>query len=399
MHPPTAKNKKLRILILTSSTGGGHDSRAYSLKGWLETNEKADVRVEHLLEDSSWLPRFGVAVYNIIQRRAPALHNIYWYIAEGYSWLQGKRLVMGRRHFQNLLRDYRPHLIVSVHDCLNRGYFQAAREALGDVKCCTYCGEWSGGFGFSHNWVDRTADLYLSRTKEAQDFAISLGMAPERCEVFCNLLSPHAFEKAMDEDDRLTYRKERLGLSRDRFTVLLGTGQFGANNHQRLLAVLSEQFPDTQAIALCGRNESLPGELKRWKESHPDYPLHVEEGYSRRVHELIQVSDCIVSRGGSNTTAEALFYSCPIVFNKLGGVMPQERLTLNYFIGHGVAESISRPEDLAPVVRRWADSKEELQNVRQKLRMLRGQDHPSELVDRLVCLAAKSQIDSGPENQ
>ena len=95
------EGEHLRVLVLTSSTGSGHDRRAEALKAWVATGGHPDleVRVEHLLEKSSWVLRFGVWVYNTIQRYAPYLHNIYWYIVElfgfgmGFTYIAGVTLV------------------------------------------------------------------------------------------------------------------------------------------------------------------------------------------------------------------------------------------------------------------------------------------------------------------
>ncbi|MBN1403197.1 MAG: glycosyltransferase [Opitutales bacterium] len=381
-----AKGQKPRILILTSSTGGGHDSRAYSLKEWL--GEAAEVHVEHLLEKSSWLPRFGVWVYNTIQKIHPGLHNIYWFIAEGFARMQGQRLSFGRAYYLRLLGKFRPQLIVSMHDCLNRGYFQEAKAQLGNsVRTCTYCGEWSGGFGFSLNWLEPTADLFIARTGAAQLFAVAHGMRPEHCEVFRNMLPPRAFVPAMDEARKAAFREE-LGLEADRFTVLLAAGAAGANNHIRLLDKLLH-LEGVQAIAFCGKSEKALSAITRWKEAHPAFPLHVE-GYSKRVHELLQAADCVVSRGGANTTAEALYHGCPILFNRMGGVMPQERLTLNYFIGQGAALDFTSAKSFEAIVRTLSSSPGALRTMKRKLLSLRTDEHPRQLVERLLKLALGS---------
>jgi processive 1,2-diacylglycerol beta-glucosyltransferase len=377
--------RNCRVLILTSSTGGGHDSRAYSLKTLLEAAGCREVRVEHLLENSSWLPRFGVWVYNTIQKNAPGLHNIYWHIAEVFARFQGKKLSFGRDYYLKLLSAFRPHLIVSMHDCLNRGYFQEAKALLGDnVRTCTYCGEWSGGTGYSRNWMEPSADLFVSRTKDAQDFAVACGMDPARCEVFCNLLPARVFTAPMDDARRGAFR-ESLGLKPRAFTVLMAAGAVGANNHVRLLDRLVT-IPGTQAIAFCGKSQHARARIERWKERHPEYPLFVE-GYSTRVHELLQASDCVVSRGGANTTAEALYHGCPILFNRLGGVMPQERLTIRYFLGHGAAREFSSARDFAEIVRELAADRAALERLKTALRGLKSDDRPESFAERLIRLA------------
>ncbi len=378
-----AKNAP-RILILTSSTGGGHDSRAYSLAQWLEA-AGACVRVEHLLENSSWLPRFGVWVYNTIQRTAPTLHNVYWFIAEGFARMQGERLSFGRSYFVRLLRDFRPDLVVSMHDCLNRGYFQCARETLGtSVRTATYCGEWSGGFGFSRNWVEKSADLFVARTSDAWEFALLCGMPAERAETFCNLLPPRAFEKPLTADERRVFRQS-LGLDPERFTVLLAAGAAGANNHVRLLDQLAG-IPGTQAVAFCGKSAAAARKIAKWKAAHPEYPLFVE-GYSQRVQTLLQASDCVAARGGANTTAEALYNGVPILFNLLGGVMPQERLTLRYFTGHGAALEFTSAAEFGEIVRGLIENPERVSRLKSALAALKRNDRPEDFAKRLIALA------------
>ncbi|HRP06694.1 MAG TPA: glycosyltransferase, partial [Opitutaceae bacterium] len=135
---------QVRILVLTSSTGGGHDARAEAMAEWCFQlyRHGVDVRIEQMLERSSVINRGGVNLYNWIQRRLPMLHGIYYSIIELLAILNRRTVSLGRGYYVKVLREYRPHLIFSVHDCLNRGYFQVARKELGtdNVRCVTYCG-------------------------------------------------------------------------------------------------------------------------------------------------------------------------------------------------------------------------------------------------------------------
>ena len=56
---------KIRILILTSSTGGGHDARAEAFAEWCFQlyRHEVDVRIEQMLEKSSVVNRAGVGFY------------------------------------------------------------------------------------------------------------------------------------------------------------------------------------------------------------------------------------------------------------------------------------------------------------------------------------------------
>ena len=75
----------LRILVLTSSTGGGHDARAQAFAEWCFQlyRHDVDVRIEQMLEGSSRLYRGGVQFYNWIQRRSPWMHKAFYTVVEG----------------------------------------------------------------------------------------------------------------------------------------------------------------------------------------------------------------------------------------------------------------------------------------------------------------------------
>src|SRR5437016_8815747 len=214
---------KLRILVLTSSTGGGHDARAEAFAEWCFQlyRHDVDVRIEQMLEESSVVNRTGVRLYNRIQRGAPWVHKLFYALVELLSYLNRNDVTFGGGYFVGVLRDYKPHLVFSVHDCLNRGYFQLARQTLGadKVRCATYCGEFSGGWGYSRNWIEPTVDLYVSRTPTASDYAVKKGIPPERARVRGYLMIPRAHLEVLSVIDRRVFRAKRLGLDPERFTV------------------------------------------------------------------------------------------------------------------------------------------------------------------------------------
>src|ERR1044071_5126503 len=188
---------KLRILVLTSSTGGGHDARAEAFAEWCFQlyRHDVDVRIEQMLEKSSVINRTGVNLYNRIQRGAPWLHKIFYALVELLSYINRRNVHIGSGYYLEVLREDKPHLVFSVHDCLNRGYFQLARKTLTEakVRCATYCGEFSGGWGYSRNWIEPSVDLYFSRTQTANDYAIKKGIPPDKARVRGYLMLPRAY--------------------------------------------------------------------------------------------------------------------------------------------------------------------------------------------------------------
>lgn len=385
--------EQVRILVLTSSTGGGHDARAEAFADWCFQlyQHGVDVRIEQMLERSSVVNRGGVHLYNWIQRRMPFLHSAYYAIIELLALLNQRTVALGRRYYTEVLRDYRPHLILSVHDCLNRGYFQLARQVLAPqrVRCVTYCGEFSGGWGYSVNWIEPTVDLYFSRTPTARDFAVRRGIPAERCRVRGHLMLPRAHRDVFDAVGLARFRESELGLLPDRFTVFLATGGNGANNHFELLPALLRYANHVQAIVICGRDKETHHALVHWRAQHPALRMYIE-GYSEQVHRLMQASDVIVTRGGTTTCAKALHFRCPILFNAFGGIMPQERLTWKFFRNGAGSEKIESAEDFERILIAWMQDRRRFDDYRRAFLGLRYEEDPTLLIDEIVNLAAET---------
>jgi len=384
---------RVRILILTSSTGAGHDARAQAFAEWCYElyRHDVDVRIEQMLEKSSKLFSWGVDFYNWIQKKSPWMHKAFFLFVELLSLLNRNSVAWGRRYYEKVLREYQPHLVFSVHDCLNRGYFQLARRILGAdrVRCATYCGEFSGGFGYSINWVEPSADLYISRTPTARDYAVKLGMPRERTRVRGHLMRPRGHLQVLQGEARRQFLEETLELSGDKFTVFLATGGNGANNHLELLPHLLPFAERVQAIVICGRNRESYNEVMHWRSEHPQLECFVD-GFSEQVHLLMQVSDTIVTRGGTTTCAKALHYGCPIIFNGFGGIMPQEELTVKFFRNGDGAEIIRHASDFAQLIRSWIEQPRTYRDLRKRFLDLRYEEDPTTVITELVDLGAEA---------
>ncbi len=380
---------KIRILVLTSSTGGGHDARAEAFAEWCYYlyRDQVDVRIERMLERSSVVHRSGVGLYNSIQRAAPWVHKVFYAVVEGLSFLNRRTVTIGRGYYTQVLREYRPHLIFSVHDCLNRGYFQLARSILGadQVRCATYCGEFSGGWGYSRNWIEPTVDLYISRTTTARDYSIRHGIPPERASVRGSFMSPRARLQTLTPEEKHLFMTKHLGLKPGVFTVFLATGGNGAHNHFDLLPALTRHASRLQVIIICGKNRESYRDLLRWRSAHPELTCYIE-GYSEIVHLLMQVSDVIVTRGGTTTCAKALYFECPIIFNAFGGIMPQEMLTWKYFRNAG-SPKIESAAEFAHIIDGWMKNPSLYEEARRKFARMRSKDDCTQVIDDLVRLA------------
>lgn len=373
----------LRLLILTSSTGGGHDMRAMALSDWASKETDWEVTVHQALESTHGLYAFGVGLYNYIQRVAPVAHHAYFNYLELAGMHRKASWILGADRFLGTLETARPDLIVSTHAHLNHGFFELARRFDAKVTCGTYCGELYGGYGFSRHWVNPAADFFLAAVQPCTEQALKLGMPTANATTAGFLLRPefHAVDHDLGERGRLL--EGELSLKSDLPTILLATGAVGANNHLALLRCLERRRRPLQVIALCGHNAALMNKVKRWGERAKYVSVRP---LARRsdMQRLLRSVDLLMARPGTGTTSEAILCGTPIVFNGLGGVMPQEYLTVKFARQAGFGPVVYRPHQLARLMNRISDDDTLLRGWRAAVESARPRGHPRLILDRLA---------------
>ncbi len=367
--------------------------RARALKSWSETEAGRkfglQVEIHQALEDTHGLYGFGVNLYNRIQQFWPKLHHIYFNFLEHACLHDSAGKIWGRHRFIERVREFRPDLIVSTHAHLNHGFFELAKWALPGrrVRCVTYCGELSGGYGFSRHWVNPKADLFIGAVEETCDAASTYGLGDSRNWVGGFLLDPSFYDAPLGEAACAQYLREEFDFDADRFLLVLGTGANGANNHLRVLNSLYDARVFPQVIALCGRKSETVSEITAWQKNHPRLPVRAVP-YYRQMSRLLATASAVVARSGTGTTSEAILSRCPLVFNGVGGVMPQECITVKFCRKNGIGTLLPRTHLLPTIIREWMQEPEKRDAVVAAMDRIRPQQHPLDILEKLRSLVA-----------
>ena len=374
----------MKVLVLTASTGGGHDMRARAFQAW--TRREADLQLEAQLhrpmESCHGLYRFGVWLYNSIQRYAPRLHNIYFNYLEATGMFRSARRLLGADRFRRTLEETRPDILLSVHGALNHGFFEYAREVLGPdrVRCVSWCDELHGGYGFSRHWVNPQADLFIGAVPETCETAVRLGMPAERTRVGGFLVRPDFYGPPLAMETRGDLVRSELGFDPDQFILLLCASSRGAHNHLAFLDALTDARLAAQVIVLPGKTEEARRSVESWLRENPHQPVRLQP-HRTDVSQWMQCASAMVARPGTGTTHEAILSGCPLLLNCLGGVMPQERITVEYCRKHGLGETVRRPRDLVRWVKQWSEHPDELLAIRRRMRQARPSVMPREILN------------------
>jgi processive 1,2-diacylglycerol beta-glucosyltransferase len=104
--------------------------------------------------------------------------------------------------------------------------------------------------------------------------------------------------------------------------------------------------------------------------------------------QLMRVTSAVVARPGTGTTTEAILSGVPILFNTLGGIMPQEIITVKFCREHGFGQVLRRPADFAATIRTWLADPAAHAAERARVLAARPDRTPADIIRRLGELAA-----------
>lgn len=336
----------MKLLILSASTGGGHDMRANALKEWW-SDRGGLAKVCHPLESSFIGYRFGCNLYNFIQKKFPLMHFPYFYFLEIAGMHRGAKRIIGAKYFLQDSKTFDPDIVVSMHSHLNHGFFDLLRKEISpSLPFVVYSGELADGLGFSRHWVNPNNNLFVGPTKECCLAAQKRGMPPGKCLVVGPLLRKSFYLKTSQSRSDLlgTY-----GLDGGKPTYLLSTGANGVNHHAEIINSFLNLGESCQIIALCGTNHDVYRNLsKNYNNCAGIKIIPLQTIQDKEMFQLLKSVDFVFARPGAGISTEALVTSCPIIFDTSGGVMPQETNNLNFWKKYSNLVAICPKPSLLP---------------------------------------------------
>lgn len=232
-----------------------------------------------------------------------------------------------------------------------------------------------------HNfWIHRNIDGYAVATEEMCKALVVRGVQRERI-VVSGIPVDRAFGMVHEPSDEL---RDRLGLPRDRYIVLMMGGGLGIGPLEAMMRALNEVDVPVAAVVIVGKNARL--EERVLETAHRMlYPLRVLR-FVDNVHDYMHSADVLLTKPGGLTTTEALVASLPMVLYKpLPG---QEERNTRYLVDRKAAVRARNARDLTRTVRNVLGSEERRAAMREAMRELAKPHAAAEIAALISSLSA-----------
>ncbi|XP_022951759.1 monogalactosyldiacylglycerol synthase, chloroplastic [Cucurbita moschata] len=346
--------KPKRVLILMSDTGGGHRASAEAIKAAFNEEFGNDYQVfitdlwaEHTPWPFNQLPRS----YNFLVKHGTLWRMTYYATAPKVihqSNFAATSTFIAREVAKGLMK-YRPDIIISVHPLMQHVPLRILRSKglLNKIIFTTVITDLST---CHPTWFHKLVTRCYCPSTEVAKRGLKAGLHPSKLKVYGLPVRP-SFVKPIPP--KIELRKE-LGMDENLPAVLLMGGGEGMGPIEATAKALSNALfeenhgePIGQVLVICGRNKKLAARLLAidWK-----VPVQVK-GFVTKMEECMGACDCIITKAGPGTIAEAMIRGLPIILN--GFIAGQEAGNVPYVVENGCGKFSKSPKEIAKIVANW----------------------------------------------
>jgi processive 1,2-diacylglycerol beta-glucosyltransferase len=349
----------MKVLITYASAGAGHFKAAQALGACLrEKFPQAEVELLDVLnEEDSFFRFLYTRGYSFLVRRESFLWAASFYLTD-CAWLRPVTRPIAMVLNKLNSRLFARHLIRANPDCILSTHFLSSEIAAGlksAGKISSRVVTVVTDFVAHSFWVSPGTDAYIVASEVAARQLIGSGAEEARIHKLGIPVNPPFLQSYSRQEIC-----RRLGLEAGKFTVMLMAGSFGLGPLEEIAVSICRE---AQVLVVCAGNKRLYARLKR-----KAYPNTTAFAFINNAHELMAVSDVIVTKPGGMTIAEITAMRLAPVF--ICAIPGQETGNARVLAQNGIGVSAATAEGVRQAVLNYKAHPEKLLQVKEKMRAL-----------------------------
>ncbi|AZK44902.1 MGDG synthase family glycosyltransferase [Paenibacillus lentus] len=360
-----------KVLIMYASYGDGHYQASKALEASFRQSGITNIVLLDLMAEAHpFLNEMTKFVYMQSFKTIPLLYGWVYNATKGMhpdTSLLSVLNSLGMRKMQQAISSIEPDLIIHTFPQLAMPkLLKKTGLTLPLVNIVT-------DFDLHGRWVHPDVDRYYVATEDLRTEVVRRGIPAERVLASGIPLMPDFGHSSPVETERL------CTLESSKKTILIMAGAFGVM--QGILDICEKLLANDkyQVMAVCGRNKELHRKLKQVLGLHPHFHLF---GYVSEIAQLMQLSDCIITKPGGITLSESLVSRLPIFLYR--PVPGQELNNALYLERKGVAHIANDSEMLFKQIDSLLWDEERLACIYQQIDHLRKPEAADIIVKDIV---------------
>jgi len=321
----------MKAIILTMSTGNGHNIASNALKGYL-TSQGVDAKVidayKYFNKKLSDLLEKG---YLLSTKYTPYIYGKFYKSIEKHNpesklaWSTFCNSLVARQ-FAKYISKQNPDIVIPTHPLAAVLMSEYKRKKLVDTKTVGIVTD----FCILPYWDMADMDYYVTANELVKNLLVKKGIREEKILPF-GIPVDMKFSRKADKSEA----RKLLGIE-DKKTIFIITGSMGFGNTEKYIRALDSMEDDFQIISVCGNNSGMKERIDRMRTIKTIHNF----GYVNNVDTIMDASDIIITKPGGLTVSEAISKKLPIILvNPIPG---QEDRNRDFLINASLAVGISK---------------------------------------------------------
>lgn len=352
-----------KMLILTASTGGGHNSVARTLSGMFEGQYDIEV-LDFIREESKVLELLIEEGYDMLATDFPTLYGRLYNspIHNSLTASMTERLsrALYRRTHQ-IIKKKQPDIILGAHTFSVHIVNRLKKKGHYNGLFVSFVTD----FEAHHGYIASEVDLYITASEYTNNSLIEKGIDKNRIK---SLGIP------VDQKFRVELDIEK-GVD---FTALIMGGSMGMSSMIEVIRNLLKTDEPFKMIIVCGRDESLKKKLENVLKGTFHNKEVILHGFVDNVEVLMSKADLIISKPGGLTTSEAIVKGLPMLVPYY--IPGQEEENLEYLTLANLAIPVGDLDNIGQMVEYLIKNPQRLESVRESMKREASTYSPQETV-------------------
>ncbi|MFA5410463.1 MAG: glycosyltransferase [Candidatus Omnitrophota bacterium] len=363
----------MKIIITYASAGAGHFKAAKAIYDYLkDRSPETDTEIIDSLEKTAAFFRYAyIRGYSFTIRRAHFFWGLAYRLTDSgffYKFIRAAVSLINRlntKSFSDFLIRENPEFIISTHFLSSEIAAYLKKGGRIKSRLITIITD----FGVHPFWISDATDIYGVACDFTERQLLLKGVDKARIKEF-----------GIPVDTKFLKRYARaetagkLGIDGNKFTVLIMTGSFGLGPIKDIVKLL---YRDVQILVICANNKKLYTDLKK-----AEFPGVKVFGFVDNAHELMAVSDTIITKPGGLSISEILNMELIPVF--ISAIPGQERINAQALKTYGIGVSPASIPDIRNIVLDFKAHPSKLEDIKARMRKIKKPDALREIYNA-VC--------------
>ena len=357
-----------KVLILTTSTGQGHNQAAASVAESFENGGYEIIKIDFLAKNSKILNDIIVIGYEILASKFPNFYGWFYNLTD--NKLINKSLkfpfFLARRKVSKLINKIKPDVIVATHSLSVSVVSDLKKQGLETPFILIVT-----DFKAHYLYVDSYVDAYITGSNYTKQSLIDRHINPDKIYPVGIPINSKFYTEVTSAND----------LKDDKyFNLLLMSGSLGLNTIFIVLKELLKNPNKLRITVVCGKNDHLKNKLTKYCSDNQleHKKLHIL-GFTKDISYLMDYCDVIISKPGGLTVTESIVKNIPLIIPF--AIPGQENENIDFLTTEGYSIHVKDLNKINEIVNYLINNPNELSKMRLNLKLLSSTYSLTKIVD------------------